>query len=224
VAARAAIRHRQPPRANRSVSERRWMGAVQARIRALPAPPPAPRRSDESETHCDPCADRYQRPMEPPPRALHLCDSRPGETDAHGGQRSSRGDGHDSRQGYRTVGHPRQPAGGRTARGGRGARRRQARAGGTRREGTRHLRGARLALEEGRHRLLRDDVRAAGDRRLRVDGLAGRPRGVDARAPGLRAVDVRRQRPREAERGGAGRHHAVLADEQRGFVGAPIPS
>ena len=38
---------------------------------------------------------------------------------------------------------------------------------------------------------------AAADHRLRLDGLAGRPRRVDSRAPGLRAMDLQQQRSRE---------------------------
>ena len=92
-------------------------------------------------------------------------------------------------------------------------------------QGTRGVRRAHDVRQEGELGLLRDDDRAAADGRLRRDGLTGRPRGVDARASGLRAVDVRR-RSREVadERRRAGRHHAVLADEharprQRGCTG-----
>ena len=55
-----------------------------------------------------------------------------------------------------------------------------------------------------------------------IDGLARRPRGVDARASGLLALDLRQQRPRKVPGRGAGRHHAVLADEHRHLVGAAV--
>ncbi len=49
------------------------------------------------------------------------------------------------------------------------------------------------------------------------------PRGVDARASRLRAVDVRQRSRKVAdERRGAGRHHAVLADEQRNLGRAAV--
>ena len=43
-------------------------------------------------------------------------------------------------------------------------------------------------------------TRAAADGRLRRDGLPGRPRGVDARASGLRELDVRRTIPNSRRR------------------------
>ncbi len=49
------------------------------------------------------------------------------------------------------------------------------------------------------------------------------PRGVDARASRFRAVDVRQRSPKVPdERRGAGRLHAVLADEQRDLVSAAV--
>ena len=99
----------------------------------------------------------------------------------------------------RIARHPHQPAGDGAARGGRGARQRRARAGGTLRKGTRGVRRAHGVRQEGELGLLHDDDRAAADRRLRRDGLTGRPRGVDPRASGLRAVDVRR-RSRDSRR------------------------
>ena len=71
--------------------------------------------------------------------------------------------------------------------------------------------------------LRRDDGHAAADDRLRHDGLPGRPRGVDARASGLRALDVRQHDPEKSPtRRGAGRHHAVLADQQRDLGSAAL--
>jgi pimeloyl-ACP methyl ester carboxylesterase len=59
--------------------------------------------------------------------------------------------------------------------------------------------------------------------RLRPDGLARRPRRVDARAPGVRGVDVRQGSPAVADGGrGAGQLHAVLADEQLDLGGAAV--
>ena len=54
--------------------------------------------------------------------------------------------------------------------------------------------------QNGRQVLCRDDGHAAADHRLRLDGLAGRPCRVDARAPGLRAMDLQQQRSREVAR------------------------
>ena len=48
--------------------------------------------------------------------------------------------------------------------------------------------------------LQRDDGRAAADRRLRHDGLPGRSRGVDARASGVREVEIRRTIPSSRRR------------------------
>src|SRR2546426_2895757 len=96
-------------------------------------------------------------------------------------------------------------------------------AGGTLRTGTRGVRRAQYVPQEGERGLLRDDGRAAADRGVCPDGLPGRPRGVDSRASRFRAVDVRRRsRKVPDERRGAGRHHAVLADEQRGLVSAEL--
>ena len=56
-----------------------------------------------------------------------------------------------------------------------------------------------------------------------TNGLAGRPRGLAADASWLHAVDIRQRSRKVAdERRRAGRHHAVLADEQRDFVGAAL--
>ena len=55
-----------------------------------------------------------------------------------------------------------------------------------------------------------------------IDGLAGRPRGVDARASRLLALDIQQQRSRKVPGRGAGRHHAVLADEHRDLGGAAV--
>ena len=55
----------------------------------------------------------------------------------------------------------------------------------------------------------------AADDRLRHNGLPGRPRGVDARASRLLALDVQQQRSRKVPGRGAGRRHALLADEHR---------
>ena len=83
--------------------------------------------------------------------------------------------------------HPHQLAGDGAARSGGGARRRAC-AGGTLRQGTRGVRSAHGSNEEREFGLLHDDDRAAADGRLRRDGLAGRPRGLDPRASWLRAV------------------------------------
>ena len=50
----------------------------------------------------------------------------------------------------------------------------------------------------------------------------GRPRGVDARASGLLALDLRRQRSRKVPGRGARRRHALLADEHRDLGGAAL--
>ena len=89
--------------------------------------------------------------------------------------------------------HPHQLAGDGTARGGRGAR-----AAGRCRPGLSEKERAvfEALMANGKEwelGVLHDDDRAAADGRLRRDGLAGRPRGVDPRASGLRAVDVRRR-------------------------------
>ena len=100
---------------------------------------------------------------------------------------------------------------------------RRARAGGTLRQGTRGVRRADDVRQEREPGLLHDDDRAAADGRLWRDGLTGRPRGVDPRASGLRAVDVRRRSRAVAdERRRARQHHAVLADEHRGLGGAAV--
>ena len=96
--------------------------------------------------------------------------------------------------------HPHQLAGDRPARGGRGAGRRRARAGGTLRQGTGDVRRAQRGRQERRQVLRGDDGDPAADDRLRLDGLPGRPRGVDARASRLLAVDVQQQRSREVAR------------------------
>ena len=88
----------------------------------------------------------------------------------------------------RPARHPHQLAGGRAARDCRGARRRRARAGGTLREGTRGVRRAQRGRQDGEQVLRCDDGHPAADDRLRHDGLARRPRGVDARASGLLAT------------------------------------
>ena len=117
-----------------------------------------------------------------------------------------------------------------------GARRRGTRAG---RRGARQL-PADPAGPGRRHRTVRDRRGPAGqgqaadgessavpgpagphpaDHRLRADGLAGRPTGLDRRA--LRAVD----RPALADqrRPDAHRHLAVLADRHRGVLGTAAP-
>ncbi len=56
-----------------------------------------------------------------------------------------------------------------------------------------------------------------------LDGLSGWPRSVDARASGLRAVDVQQQTiPKKSRGRGPGRDHAVLADEQRNLGRAAL--
>ena len=55
------------------------------------------------------------------------------------------------------------------------------------------------------------------------DGLARRPRGLDARPPGLRALGVRQGSRAIADAGRrAGQLHAVLADQQRGIGGTDL--
>ena len=91
------------------------------------------------------------------------------------------------------------------------------------RRGTRGRRCAEGVRPERRPGLRGDDERAAAGRRLRHDGLARRPRGVDARAPGVRALVVRQGSQAVADaRRRAGQLHAVLADEQRGLVGEDL--
>ena len=56
-----------------------------------------------------------------------------------------------------------------------------------------------------------------------ADGLPRRPRGVDARAPGIRALEVRQGSQTVADaRRRAGQLHALLADQQRGLVGEDL--
>ena len=63
------------------------------------------------------------------------------------------------------------------------------------RDGRRDAAGVR----PGRQPVLRaDDERAAAGRRLRHDGLARRPRRLDARSPGLRALGVRQGIPTQS--------------------------
>jgi pimeloyl-ACP methyl ester carboxylesterase len=55
------------------------------------------------------------------------------------------------------------------------------------------------------------------------DGLAGRPRGLAADASWLHAVGIRQPSRKVADqRRRARRHHTVLGDEQRGFVGPAL--
>ena len=83
-------------------------------------------------------------------------------------------------------------------------------------EGTRGVRVARRGRQDGEQGLRHDDDRAAAKHRLRRDRLPRRPRGVAARASGLREMEVRRRSRAVAdERRRAGQHHAVLADEYR---------
>ena len=60
-------------------------------------------------------------------------------------------------------------------------------------QGTRGVRSAQGMREERELGILHDDDRAAANGRLRRDGLAGRPRGMDPRASRFRAVGVRRR-------------------------------
>jgi transketolase len=101
------------------------------------------------------------------------------------------------------------------ARGGPGAGRRRARAGGTLRAGTRDVRRARHLLQE-EHGLHPDDGHAAADDRLRLDGFAGGAGGLCVRLQQRRARALARQRR------GAGRYLAVLADEHRGLGRAAV--
>ena len=112
--------------------------------------------------------------------------------------------------------HPHQSAGDGTARGRRRARGRRARPGGTLRPGTRGVRRAEHVPQDRGRCLQRDDDSAAANDRLRHDRLAGRPRGMDARASRFLALELRGSDPEQSPtRRGAGRHHAVLADEHR---------
>ena len=53
-----------------------------------------------------------------------------------------------------------------------------------------------------------------------LDGLPGGPRGLDVHPDSH--MDVRRARALADQRRGAGRHHAVLADEHRDLVSAAV--
>ena len=91
--------------------------------------------------------------------------------------------------------HPHQPAGDGTARGGRGARRRRARACGTLREGTRGVQLARHVLKKHRA-YARDHGHAAADDRLRLDGFSGGACGLDLRLQQRRTRAPARQTTR----------------------------
>ena len=120
------------------------------------------------------------------------------------------------------AGHPHQLAGCRAAGGGGGARRRRACAGGTFRAGARSVRRAQRGRQDGGQVLHCDDDRPAAGDRLCRDGLPGRSRGVDARPSRVLALDVQQQRSRKVPGRRAGRHHPVLADQQRDLVGADL--
>ena len=92
----------------------------------------------------------------------------------------------------RIARHPHQLAGDGTARRGRGARQRRARAGGTVREGTRGVRLARHVLQDAQG-LRRNDGHAAAGDRPGADGLSGGARGLDVRLQQRRARAPGRQ-------------------------------
>src|SRR6185437_11725561 len=115
-----------------------------------------------------------------------------------------------------------QPGRGGIVRRGSGPGRRRARAGHDR-AGAGHLRRTGCLPQERVLGLLRGADRAAASRWLRHYRLPGRAGGPLPVASRIRAVDVRRRsrRPQD-DRRGAGRHHAVLADQHRGLIGTAV--